>query len=72
MLLPQASYLTPVQSAWKESNLLLTSYKDAALTTELHAVMSEAGGIRTHALRIKSPLCFHYTTTSEQALGHRL
>ncbi len=40
------------------------SYKDAALTTELHAVMSEAGGIRTHALRIKSPLCCRYTTTS--------
>lgn len=52
------------KSAWKESNLLLTSYKDAALTTELHAVMSEAGGIRTHALRIKSPLCCRYTTTS--------
>ncbi len=52
------------QSAWKESNLLLTSYKDAALTTELHAVMSEAGGIRTHALQIKSPLCCRYTTTS--------
>ena len=33
--------------------------------------MSEAGGIRTHALRIKSPLCCRYTTTSKQAIGCR-
>ena len=50
------------QLAWKELNLRPTTYKVAALTTELHA-SSRAGGIRTHTHLIKSQGCFHYTTT---------
>ena len=33
------------------------SYKDAALTAELRASASRAGGNRTHTVRIKSPPC---------------
>lgn len=36
-------YVLFSESAWKESNLRLASYKDATLTTELHAVVSEWG-----------------------------
>lgn len=44
-------------SAWWEWNPRPAPYKDAALTTELHAVASRAGGNRTHTERIKSPSC---------------
>lgn len=39
-------------SAWWEWNPRPAPYKDAALTTELHAVASRAGGNRTHTERI--------------------
>ena len=57
----QSKHLQP-PLAWKESNLRPTTYKVAALTTELHA-SSRAGGIRTHTHLIKSQGCFRYTTT---------
>ena len=47
----------PFQSARWELNPRPASYKDAALTAELRASVSRAGGIRTHAMRIKSPPC---------------
>jgi hypothetical protein len=47
----------PFQSARWELNPRPASYKDAALTAELRASASRAGGIRTHAMRIKSPPC---------------
>jgi hypothetical protein len=47
----------PYQSARWELNPRPASYKDAALTAELRASASRAGGIRTHAMRIKSPPC---------------
>ncbi len=47
----------PNQSARWELNPRPASYKDAALTAELRASASRAGGIRTHAMRIKSPPC---------------
>ena len=61
---PAANTSVPlvVQLAWKESNLRLAPYKNAALTTELHA-SSRAGGIRTHTHLIKSQGCYRYTTT---------
>ncbi len=46
-----------LQSARWESNPRPASYKDAALTAELRASESRAGGNRTHTVRIKSPLC---------------
>ncbi len=53
------------QSAWKESNLRPSSYKNAAPTAELHAAnKSEVGEIRTLARLGKSQGCFRYTTTS--------
>ena len=58
-LIPCRSY----QSARKGSNLRLDPYKRPALTVELRAAFSRAGGTRTLAWRIKSPLCCHYTTT---------
>src|SRR5438046_1768994 len=45
------------QLARWELNPRPASYKDAALTAELRASASRAGGNRTHTLRIKSPLC---------------
>lgn len=64
-LTPQSHCL---QLTWEELNLRPASYKDAALTTELHA-SSGAGGIRTLAVRIKSPLCSRYTTAPKVGLG---
>ena len=52
-----------IQSARWESNPRPASYKDAALTAELRASASRAGGNRTHTCRIKSPVCCRYTTT---------
>jgi hypothetical protein len=46
------------KSARRESNPRLGPYKDPALTAELRATASGAGGNRTHTLRIKSPLCY--------------
>ncbi len=47
----------PAQSARRELNPRLGAYKAPALTAELRARASRAGGNRTHTLRIKSPLC---------------
>ncbi len=61
-----ASTLIPCrfyQSARKESNLRPDPYKRPALTVELRAAFSRAGGTRTLAWRIKSPLWCRYTTT---------
>jgi hypothetical protein len=44
--------------ARRESNPRPGPYKDPALTAELRARASRAGGNRTHTLRIKSPLCY--------------
>ena len=52
------SATVPNQSARWELNPRPASYKDAALTVELRASESRAGGNRTHTLRIKSPLCY--------------
>ena len=51
------SATVPNQSARWELNPRPASYKDAALTVELRASESRAGGTRTHTCRIKSPVC---------------
>ena len=51
------SATVPIQSARWELNPRPASYKDAALTVELRASESRAGGTRTHTCRIKSPVC---------------
>ena len=51
------SATVPNQSARWELNPRPASYKDAALTVELRASESRAGGSRTHTVRIKSPPC---------------
>ena len=51
------SATVPHQSARWELNPRPASYKDAALTVELRASESRAGGTRTHTCRIKSPVC---------------
>ena len=70
----------PIQSARWESDPRPASYKDAALTTELRASASRAGGNRTHTCRIKSPVCclLHYDPVLGRAypfqsacVGHR-
>ena len=53
-----ANTLVPsIESARWELNPRPASYKDAALTIELRASESRAGGNRTHTIRIKSPPC---------------
>ena len=53
-----ANTLVPlIESARWELNPRPASYKDAALTVELRASESRAGGTRTHTCRIKSPVC---------------
>ncbi len=51
----------PPQSARKESNLRPDPHKRPALTVELRAALSGAGGTRTHMSRSKSPVPFQFS-----------
>jgi hypothetical protein len=57
------SATVPLQSARKESNPRPDPYKRPALTVELRAAASGAGGTRTRICRIKSPEPFGSATT---------